>query len=436
MIFILNNKIKKKLFSDNLIDSFFLFSNKKQLESNSCKLLFVKKNRLYDRCFKEFTDKRILIGEKKYFYKPIHREFSSFYINDSLMFNEKPIIRLVCRSSVFLETLFSRNKFNSIFLINGLVFESKMYKLLKIEKEFLNSTFPYLMRWVPGSLTNLVHFSRCWAFIKKSHIFKISNPVKKFWLIRNQFGLRRLKKIPTVVVLFSTDRFFKSAIFESLKFQIPTISLVDSDNDCYFVNFPIRANDDSVLINILFLNCYLRSIIGGIFFMSKYEYDIERLNYLLGSFQKMSKIFYLNKRINSFKTLSKPQFINNANKTISLFKTFAIRYRMFVVFKRLAIVKKNKMINVCLLEKFKGINKIIKFLKKKQLFSFKNNLKKIFLILCFYKLNTDWCTGFNKQLFYGLEMAHTVCAIKKSRPILNLRLQIKNKKKNDYNTKI
>ena len=69
-----------------------------------------------------------------------------------------------------------------------------------------------------------------------------------------------MNEIPSVVIMVGQDREY-NLVRECLKLGVKTITIVDTNCDPTLTDYPIPANDDSILS----LNFVLSSLIEGLF---------------------------------------------------------------------------------------------------------------------------------------------------------------------------
>jgi small subunit ribosomal protein S2 len=113
-------------------------------------------------------------------------------------------------------------------------------------------------RWLGGTLTN---FRTIRARLKRleeleaieaddnfqSYSKKMESQLRREMrkIKRNLDGIRRMEKLPGVIVVIDTRR-ENNALLEAKKLGIPTICLIDTDGDPEHADIPIPGNDDSM----------------------------------------------------------------------------------------------------------------------------------------------------------------------------------------------
>nr|QTI91370.1 ribosomal protein S2 [Ferocactus setispinus] len=75
-------------------------------------------------------------------------------------------------------------------------------------------------------------------------------------------GIKYMKRLPDIVILIDQQKEYK-ALRECITLEIPTIGLIDTDCDPDLVDFPIPANDDSIVSIRLILNKLVFAICQG-----------------------------------------------------------------------------------------------------------------------------------------------------------------------------
>ncbi len=113
-------------------------------------------------------------------------------------------------------------------------------------------------RWLGGTLTNFRTIRSRLARLEelekleengqlsnysKKRIASLTREKKK--IFRNLNGLRRMDKLPAVLVIIDVRR-EHIALKEAKKLGIPTICLIDTDSDPDYADLPIPGNDDSM----------------------------------------------------------------------------------------------------------------------------------------------------------------------------------------------
>ena len=135
------------------------------------------------------------------------------------------------------------------------------HEFIQIIIEFLiknSGHFASSEKWVSGTLTN-------WKFIKKyiTKIFtmtpkdiKIANFLRTEHKIQQKinrhaqmrlllYGFRFLPAIPNIVILFNQKDFDKSSFLESIKLNVPIISIINTKQNGLNITYPIFGNDNT-----------------------------------------------------------------------------------------------------------------------------------------------------------------------------------------------
>jgi small subunit ribosomal protein S2 len=113
-------------------------------------------------------------------------------------------------------------------------------------------------RWLGGTLTNFSVIRNRLKRLEYLEELENSNRIKmyskkmqssilrtKAKMLRNLSGIRKMAKLPSVLVLIDPGR-EKNALREANRLGIPTIAVIDTDCDPERVDIPIPANDDAM----------------------------------------------------------------------------------------------------------------------------------------------------------------------------------------------
>jgi len=113
-------------------------------------------------------------------------------------------------------------------------------------------------RWLGGTLTNFQtvrsRLARLEELERLEDTGELQNYSKKMIstlqrekkkIKRNLEGVRRMNKLPAVMVIFDTG-YEHIAVHEARKLKVPTVGLIDTDGDPAFTDIPIPGNDDSM----------------------------------------------------------------------------------------------------------------------------------------------------------------------------------------------
>lgn len=93
-------------------------------------------------------------------------------------------------------------------------------------------------RWVPGTLTNCREISGTW---ERQEVDMGDQPTSRMLSPRLK---RSLIKPDLVVILNPTEN--RTALYECIQSNVPTIGIVDTDSEPSLITYPIPANDDSI----------------------------------------------------------------------------------------------------------------------------------------------------------------------------------------------
>ncbi len=113
-------------------------------------------------------------------------------------------------------------------------------------------------RWLGGTLTNFAVIRKQLKRLEELEDLETSGRIKVFSkkmqasllrtkakMLRNLEGIRKMKRLPNVLVIIDPGR-EKNARREARRLGIPTIAVVDTDCDPDDVDIPIPANDDAM----------------------------------------------------------------------------------------------------------------------------------------------------------------------------------------------
>ncbi|HEY1685698.1 MAG TPA: 30S ribosomal protein S2 [Tepidisphaeraceae bacterium] len=130
-------------------------------------------------------------------------------------------------------------------------------------------------RWLGGTLTNfrtirarlarLEELENLWATGKiETYSKKMKSTLQREMekIKANLEGLRRMDKIPGVMVLVDTRR-EHIAVKEAKKLGVTTIALIDTDSDPDLIDLPIPGNDDAMRAIEIVLHEIAESVIEG-----------------------------------------------------------------------------------------------------------------------------------------------------------------------------
>ena len=108
-------------------------------------------------------------------------------------------------------------------------------------------------KWIAGLLTNFKNFYPA-VFSGMSRHFRFSES--------RYAGMRFIHRPPNVTCLLNIAR-GSSAFFENFRLAIPTVALVNSDNDISGVTFPIFSNNNSIYTHYTFFSILRAAVLNG-----------------------------------------------------------------------------------------------------------------------------------------------------------------------------
>lgn len=129
---------------------------------------------------------------------------------------------------------------------------------------------PYINdRWLGGTLTNFDMVRKSVKRLEKLEAFVLkeeaeggeSNLTKKELglmklevekLTKKFGGLRGIKKVPTMIFVIDSVK-ENIAVLEARRLHIPIVSILDTDCDPDYINYPIPSNDDAFSTSALFI---------------------------------------------------------------------------------------------------------------------------------------------------------------------------------------
>ncbi len=130
-------------------------------------------------------------------------------------------------------------------------------------------------RWIGGTLTNLKVVLKRIETLEKLEQDKATGEFEKYTkkeslkkgeeiarLIKNFDGLRRMKKMPDVVVIIDPAE-DATAVREAVKTNIPIVAIADTNTDPRVAQFPIPANNDARPAVAYMLNRMKEAILDG-----------------------------------------------------------------------------------------------------------------------------------------------------------------------------
>jgi len=130
-------------------------------------------------------------------------------------------------------------------------------------------------RWLGGTLTNLQTIRKSVGRLKyieeidkdpnfskmgKQELAALRREGEK--LRRNLEGIREMQKLPDAIIIIDTTR-EAIAVAESVRLNIPTVAVVDTNADPSLVNYPIAGNDDAIRAIRILLQKLVTAIASG-----------------------------------------------------------------------------------------------------------------------------------------------------------------------------
>lgn len=163
------------------------------------------------------------------------------------------------RALQFIIGIKNKQRWVKILFVNGLPFFNSASDLKRIRRLFFKCPEPYVLRWLPGLLTNLNKVYRR-MLINRKRATKV-NSNKRLWLWASCLGVRKLKYcIPSLLVFLSVVQHYALCLNEATILRIPTIGIVDTDGYFNNVLYPIVGNDDSFHSCFLYLEIFIKAI--------------------------------------------------------------------------------------------------------------------------------------------------------------------------------
>jgi small subunit ribosomal protein S2 len=130
-------------------------------------------------------------------------------------------------------------------------------------------------RWLGGTLTNLQTIRKSVGRLKyieeidkdpnfskmgKQELAALRREGEK--LRRNLEGIREMQKLPDAIIVIDTTR-EAIAVAESVRLNIPTVAIVDTNADPSLVSYPIAGNDDAIRAIRILLQKLVTAIASG-----------------------------------------------------------------------------------------------------------------------------------------------------------------------------
>jgi len=242
-------------------------------------------------------------------------------INESQsIFNIESNFILIRKLIVSLINMFERSKM-LVLLVNGLShFYYKPENLLFLDNMFKrNFGYYYILRWIPGMLTN------CRLYFDSKRIVKgVKTGLQKFSKLKTKILTLSMKRIPSLIIFLSVTRPYLWGVKESFTLNIPTIGIVDSNSFISELLYALYGNDDSCK-SIEFYLKFFRIIIqhGKYLYWEFTRRFIQRLDIDNGERRRQQ----VRRKSNDAKTLSLFERIRSilVHVTIKFYRGFFIR---------------------------------------------------------------------------------------------------------------
>jgi len=142
-------------------------------------------------------------------------------------------------------------------------------------------------RWLGGMLTNFDTIKKSidrldnlermeqegiFELLPKKEVMDLNR--QKARLMRNLSGIRKMKKLPSAVIVIDTIK-EKIAVAEAAKLSIPSIAIVDTRCDPDEIDYPIPGNDDAIRAIKLICEKLADAIIEGAPELLKEDAELE-----------------------------------------------------------------------------------------------------------------------------------------------------------------
>lgn len=205
-----------------------------------------------DSIVKEMVHEGVLFGHKRSKTHPKMRPHIGGTKNEIELLNPESVEESISRAIAFLK---EKKLAGGIFLLVGTKPSAKS-QILEFAKEM---HFPFVTnRWLGGTVTNFPMIQKRIMYYEdlkekqakggfdkytKKEQRKFAEQIQK---MRGNFeGLTELKKTPEVVFFVDANA-HETAIREARKAGVPTVGILDTNDDPTLIDYPIFANDHSV----------------------------------------------------------------------------------------------------------------------------------------------------------------------------------------------
>ena len=146
-----------------------------------------------------------------------------------------------------------------------------------LTEQYANEAGQYYInnRWLGGTLTNAKtvassidtlteledKINNNSAHLKKKELLSLNRQREK--LLRNLGGIRGMAGKPDAIVVIGTDK-ESIAIREASRVGVPVVSVVDTNSNLKYINYPIPGNDDAISSVQFFLKLFSEACLAGI----------------------------------------------------------------------------------------------------------------------------------------------------------------------------
>jgi hypothetical protein len=186
-------------------------------------------------------------------YKDVHKVFVLGIDRYSQIVWNLDVIGLGFRKvCVFLANLFENAPYSSVLVVNGHygnVDDSRLGVLLKTVRDLRSIWGGYMLKWIPGSLSNNEWVTRHWD-VQLNKLREMRFELKKTFgeVFRQRVltitrGWRRFRWVPSLVFFLSSRGLYGGANAEASSLLIPNISIVDGGSFINSIAYPWRGNN-------------------------------------------------------------------------------------------------------------------------------------------------------------------------------------------------
>lgn len=253
---------------------------------------------IIDLTLEQLLESNFHLGSKLSKFEKLNFSFIFSKRFDVLILNLTYSLYNLKLASYFLTTLVSRR---------GKVLFFDSHDATRIFVHFIGLTarqYYINQKWIAGLLTNFKNFYPA-VFTGVSRHFNLGD---------RYFGMRYIHRPPNATCLLNIER-CSSAFIENFRLGIPTIALINSNDDVSGVTFPIFANNSSIYTFYTFFSLLRSAVLNG--------YRDEIYKFYRKSIKRILKFRY--------KTFVKSNFTKNSIHlyTRYYFVKFMFRYKIF-----------------------------------------------------------------------------------------------------------